>query len=90
MRFRNLAFATVALLTVPTALAKSERPATLPSELPLDRRDCPARRRQRCASRGWPQRNDRQLERAAFGIQGRDMSSGRHRSRYFPAADRRW
>ena len=41
MRFRNLAFATVALLPVPIALAQSERPATPPSELPLDRRDCP-------------------------------------------------
>jgi hypothetical protein len=41
MRFRNLAFATVALLPIPTALAQSERPATPPSALPLDRRDCP-------------------------------------------------
>src|SRR5258708_3050401 len=43
MRFGNLAaaVAAVAMLSIPTALAQSQRPAAPPSALPFDRRDCP-------------------------------------------------
>jgi hypothetical protein len=43
MRFGNLAVAaaTAAMLATPAALAQSVRPASPPSALPFDRRDCP-------------------------------------------------
>ena len=43
MRFGNLAAAVTAfaMLSIPTVLAQSERPATPPSALPFDQRDCP-------------------------------------------------
>jgi hypothetical protein len=43
MRFGNIAaaVAAVAMLSIPSALAQSERPATPPLAFPSDRRDCP-------------------------------------------------